>query len=146
MDPTSRSQAAAGLRWSHLEEHVVRFLRTKGGYGPNRRKGGDMALTDANPAFGPAERKGGGSGSFGAPRGLQTAGSMLRDVGRLLRIFGKIATGFWVFGFEIWVFGTKCWVFGTVCWVFGTGSWVFGTRSWVFGSAVGEIPTWIHLV
>ena len=36
----------------------------------------------------------------GAPRGLQTAGSMLPAVGRLLRNFGKNATGFWVFGFE----------------------------------------------
>ena len=53
---------------------------------------GDMALTDAKPAFGPAERKG---GLRGAPRGLQTAGSVAQDVGDLLRIFGKIAPKIW---------------------------------------------------
>ena len=57
-----------------------------------------MALTDANLAFGPTERKG---GLHGAPRWLQTAGSVAQGVGRLLRNFGKNATGFWVFGFEI---------------------------------------------
>ena len=36
-----------------------------------------------------------------APRGLQTAGSVLRDVGDLLRKSGKLAKGLWVLVFEI---------------------------------------------
>ena len=100
---------------------------------------GVLAPTDANLAFGPAERKG---GLRPAPMGIQTAGSMAQDVGRLLRNFGTIAPqyiGCWASTFG--VFGTTCWVSGTRSIVFGTGNWVLGTRSGVLGSAVGEIPT-----
>ena len=100
-----------------------------------------MALTDASPAFGPAERKG---VLRLASRGLQTSGSMAQDVGRLFRRMKELTTGLWVFGFEIW--GDRHAMLGV--WhdllVFGTVNLVFGMRSWVFGSAVGEIPTWCN--
>ena len=92
-----------------------------------------MALTDADPAFGPAERNRGGSAVSGEGYGL---------LGTCSEILEKMLQTVESFGFEFWVFGTKCWVFGFEIWVFGKRCWVFGTRSWVFGSAVGEIPTW----
>ena len=96
---TSNRKNEKNLRFFSLFRFdVLKIDRGMGFPGEPGRTGAPPLPEGAHAGF-TTERKGGRLP--GAPRGLQTAGSVAQGVGRLLPNFGKIATGFRVFGFEI---------------------------------------------